>query len=129
MQLGFPEMMFIFLVALLIFGPRKLPEIGRQVGKAMAEFKRASNEFRSQLETEMRQIEIEENRRKYEAEMQPPANTIAVNETGETVSTPEPVVITDAEPPPESQVANPERSEVVLTDAESPREASKAGDV
>src|SRR5512146_2067005 len=60
MNLGFPEMMFIFLLALLLFGPKKLPEIGRQIGKAMAEFKRASNEFKSQLETEMRQVEIEE---------------------------------------------------------------------
>jgi len=60
MNLGFPEMIFIFLVALLIFGPRKLPELGRQVGKAMAEFKRASNEFKSQFENEVRQLEVEE---------------------------------------------------------------------
>lgn len=58
MNLGFSEMIFIFLLALIIFGPKKLPEIGRQIGKALAEFKRASNEFKSQLETEMRQIEI-----------------------------------------------------------------------
>jgi sec-independent protein translocase protein TatB len=60
MNLGFPEMMFIFLLALLIFGPKKLPEIGRQIGRAMGEFRRASNEFKSQLETEMRQLEVEE---------------------------------------------------------------------
>ena len=60
MNLGMPEMIFIFLLALLIFGPRKLPEIGRQIGKAMAEFKRASNEFKSQLESEIRNIELEE---------------------------------------------------------------------
>ncbi len=60
MNLGFSEMLFIFLLALVIFGPKKLPEIGRQIGKALAEFKRASNQFKSQLETEMRQIEIEE---------------------------------------------------------------------
>ncbi len=53
-------MVFIFLLALLIFGPKKLPEIGRQIGKFMAEFKRASNQFKSQLEDEMRQIEIAE---------------------------------------------------------------------
>lgn len=64
MNLGFPEMLFIFVLALLIFGPRKLPEIGRQVGKALAEFKRASNDFKSQLETEMRQLEIDEALRK-----------------------------------------------------------------
>lgn len=64
MNLGFPEMIFIFLLALIIFGPRKLPEIGRQLGKAMAEFKRASNEFKSQIESEMRQIEWEEAQKK-----------------------------------------------------------------
>ena len=54
MNLGFPEMIFIFLLALLIFGPKKLPEIGRQIGKFMAEFRRASNEFKWQIEAEMR---------------------------------------------------------------------------
>jgi Tat protein translocase TatB subunit len=59
MNLGFSEMAFIFLLALIIFGPKKLPEIGRQIGKVLAEFKRASNEFKWQLESEMRQIEAE----------------------------------------------------------------------
>jgi sec-independent protein translocase protein TatB len=60
MNLGFPEMMFLFLVALLIFGPKKLPEIGRQVGKAMSEFKRATNDFKAQLDSEVRHLELEE---------------------------------------------------------------------
>jgi len=54
MNLGMPEMIFIFLLALVIFGPRKLPELGRQLGKALAEFKKASNEFKNQLEVEAR---------------------------------------------------------------------------
>ena len=63
MNLGMPEMIFIFLLALIIFGPRKLPEIGRQLGRAMSEFKRASAEFQSQLEEEIRQMEtIEEHK-------------------------------------------------------------------
>jgi sec-independent protein translocase protein TatB len=62
MNLGFTEMAFIFVLALIIFGPKKLPEIGRQIGKALAEFKRASNEFKWQLEAEMRQIEAEATR-------------------------------------------------------------------
>src|SRR5437868_13990017 len=57
MNLGMPEMIFIFLLALIIFGPRKLPEIGRQLGRALGEFKRASNDFKAQLEDEIRQIE------------------------------------------------------------------------
>lgn len=60
MNLGMPEMIFIFLLALVLFGPKKLPELGRQLGKALAEFKKASNEFKSQLETEMLNIELEE---------------------------------------------------------------------
>jgi TatA/E family protein of Tat protein translocase len=62
MNLGFTEMAFIFVLALIIFGPKKLPEIGRQIGKALAEFKRASNEFKWQLEAEMRQIEADATR-------------------------------------------------------------------
>jgi sec-independent protein translocase protein TatB len=54
------EMIFIFLLALVIFGPRKLPEIAREVGKFMAEFKRAGNEFRNQIETEVQNLELEE---------------------------------------------------------------------
>lgn len=67
MSLGVPEMLFIFLLALLIFGPRKLPEIGRQFGRTMAEFKRASNEFKNQIDDEVRQLEVEEAIKKGEA--------------------------------------------------------------
>jgi TatA/E family protein of Tat protein translocase len=59
MNLGFPEMMFIFILALILFGPKKLPEIGKQIGKGLAEFKRASREFQSQIEDEVRKLEVE----------------------------------------------------------------------
>jgi sec-independent protein translocase protein TatB len=59
MNLGFPEMLFIFVLALLLFGPKKLPEIARQIGKALAEFKRASNEFQWEVQEEMRKLEQE----------------------------------------------------------------------
>lgn len=52
-------MMFIFILALILFGPKKLPEIGRQIGKGLAEFKRASREFQSQIEDEVRKLEVE----------------------------------------------------------------------
>ena len=68
MNLGMPEMIFIFLLALVIFGPKKLPELGRQLGKALAEFKKASNDFKNQLEVEMMNIELEERAKKPEAE-------------------------------------------------------------
>jgi sec-independent protein translocase protein TatB len=64
MNFGMPEMIFIFLLALVVVGPKKLPELGRQLGKFMAEFKRASNEFKNQLETEMMNIELEEQAKK-----------------------------------------------------------------
>jgi TatA/E family protein of Tat protein translocase len=60
MNLGFPEMMFLGLLALLLFGPKRLPEIGRQIGKALGEFKRASSDFQNQLEEEVRQLEVQE---------------------------------------------------------------------
>jgi TatA/E family protein of Tat protein translocase len=59
MNLGFPEMIFIFFLALIIFGPKKLPEIGRQIGKALNEFKRASNEFKAQIESEINNLDTE----------------------------------------------------------------------
>jgi len=79
MNLGFTEMAFIFILALIIFGPKKLPEIGRQIGKFMAEFKRASNEFKWQLEAEMRQIEAEATRERLikETKATEPTGTIA----------------------------------------------------
>jgi TatA/E family protein of Tat protein translocase len=76
MNLGFPEMIFIFFVALVIFGPKKLPEIGRQIGKALNEFKRASNEFKSQIESEISQIDLE-NKRQILPPSQPPVGAVA----------------------------------------------------
>ncbi|MEZ5320079.1 MAG: Sec-independent protein translocase protein TatB [Vicinamibacterales bacterium] len=52
--LGFPELLIIFVVALIVFGPRKLPELGRSLGRSINEFKRASNELRSTLDDEIR---------------------------------------------------------------------------
>ena len=57
MNLGFSEMVFLFILALLIFGPKKLPEVGRQIGRFMNEFKRASNEFKAQIESEISSLE------------------------------------------------------------------------
>jgi len=53
-SIGMPELIIIFVIALIIFGPRKLPELGRSLGKSIAEFKRASNELKSTLEEEIR---------------------------------------------------------------------------
>jgi TatA/E family protein of Tat protein translocase len=52
-NLGMPELILILALALLLFGPKKLPEIGKQVGKALGEFKRTSNELKRTIEDEM----------------------------------------------------------------------------
>ncbi len=52
--LGFPELIVIFVVALLVFGPRKLPDIGRSLGKSLNEFKRATNDLKQTWESEVR---------------------------------------------------------------------------
>ncbi len=59
-SIGMPELVIIFVVALIVFGPRKLPELGRSLGKSLSEFKRASNELRSTLEDEIRMDEQRE---------------------------------------------------------------------
>lgn len=58
--LGVPEMLLIFVVALLLFGPRKMPQIGRSLGRAIGEFRRASNEFKRTIEDEVAADEIRE---------------------------------------------------------------------
>jgi sec-independent protein translocase protein TatA len=56
---GWQEMVIIFIVALVLFGPKKLPELGRTLGKAISEFRRASNELKSTFEREMQSLERE----------------------------------------------------------------------
>jgi sec-independent protein translocase protein TatB len=95
MNLGMSEMIFIFIAALILVGPKKLPEIMRQVGKWMAEFKRASNEFKWQIETEMRNLELETERSKQTIlpPVVPPQGTIANGAARE-----EPAALTNGAP-------------------------------
>ena len=65
-------MLLIFLLALMVFGPRKLPEIGKQLGKFMSEIKRTSEDFKQKLESEVEQINQVEQRQKFE-----PTGTVA----------------------------------------------------
>jgi sec-independent protein translocase protein TatA len=92
-SIGMPELIIIFVIALIIFGPRKLPELGRSLGKSLAEFKKASNELKSTLEEEIR---LEEQRSAFEAskaakEAQAPANPAPAPETSAAAEEPVPV--------------------------------------
>jgi sec-independent protein translocase protein TatA len=73
-SIGMPELVIILVIALIIFGPRKLPELGRSLGRSINEFKKASNELRSTLEDEIRVEETRE-RTTAAASATPPAAT------------------------------------------------------
>jgi len=73
--MSFADTLVLFVLALLLFGPKKLPGIARQIGKALNEFKRASNEFKAQIESEISQLEYQERQKKEEEQQKilPPA--------------------------------------------------------
>ena len=71
-SIGMPELIIILVIALIIFGPRKLPELGRSLGKSINEFKKASNELRSTLEEEI-SAEEQKDRARAAAPAPPPA--------------------------------------------------------
>jgi sec-independent protein translocase protein TatB len=71
--MSLPDTIFIFGLALVIFGPKKLPEIGRQLGKLVAEFRRASNEFKMQIDEELRSAEQADRQQQMAAQTVTPA--------------------------------------------------------
>jgi sec-independent protein translocase protein TatA len=79
-SIGMPELIIILTLALIIFGPRKLPELGRSLGKSLGEFKRASNELRNTLDEEIR---IEEQRSAERVVAPPPPPTDPITATPE----------------------------------------------
>src|SRR5687767_13384908 len=87
-SIGMPELIIIFVIALIIFGPRKLPELGRSLGKSLAEFKRASNELKSTLEEEIR---LEEQRTTFEASKA--ANAAQASTAAATTATIDPMAV------------------------------------
>jgi TatA/E family protein of Tat protein translocase len=84
-SVGVPELIIIFTIALIIFGPRKLPELGKSLGRSLAEFKRASNELKSTLDEEIRS----EERRSAERQEPPrvPVAPLADDETAANTGT------------------------------------------
>jgi sec-independent protein translocase protein TatB len=70
--MSFSETIFLFFLALIIFGPKKLPEIARQAGRLLAELRRASNEFKSQIETEIAHLEVQKSDSQKDQTVLPP---------------------------------------------------------
>lgn len=101
---GFGDTAVIALIALLLFGPKKLPVLARQLGKLMAEFRRASNEFRSQMEEELRIAEQTDRQKEVAALEAASANKI---------SPPSEPDATPHTPPPAPNFASPEESDRV----------------
>ncbi len=95
--MSFSETIFLFFLALIVFGPKKLPEIARQVGKWMNEFRRASNEFKAQIEQEISHLEVEDRRRKALPPSPAPEGTASRTSNGG-----------NAEPTPPSDAASAE---------------------
>jgi sec-independent protein translocase protein TatB len=116
---GFGDYAFIGLLALLLFGPKKLPVLARQLGKLMADFRRASNEFRSQMEEELRIAE--------QADRQKQVAAIAVT------TPPAPALEAPAEPtPPAAADPAPSAAEPAVAAAEpvpSPAPIATNGDL
>lgn len=78
--LGMDDTLLLMVLALVLLGPRRLPQVGRQIGKLMFEFRKASNDFKYQLEEELRNAEDAERRKREEAERQLAAAQKAVVE-------------------------------------------------
>ena len=132
----FGDSIFIFLLALVLFGPKKLPEIGRTIGKLLAEFRRASNEFKFQIQEELRNMEDEERKKKLaeaqaaKAAADPLLSTTAAAATDATpsilppstgaqvsASAPYATPIAPADPTPVSSTAEPSPTEVIVEPA------------
>ncbi len=105
-NIGMQELIIIFVIALIIFGPRKLPELGKSLGKSIAEFKRASNELRNTLEDEIR---VDDQKQKAPAWAPAPGQAPA--------PAPVPAAILP-EPAPAQAAAAPAQAEIAPTPAE-----------
>ena len=84
-SLGMPELIVIFVIALIVFGPRKLPELGRSLGRGIAEFKKATNDLQNTLEQEIKADE-ERTRAAATAHAAVGVDATPPNEPAETVS-------------------------------------------
>lgn len=94
-NLGMADSLILMVLALVVFGPRRLPQIGRQIGKLMFEFRKASNDFKFQMEEELRLSEEADRRKKEEEERQRTAALAASSQAS--VSAPAPSIEAQAD--------------------------------
>ena len=126
-RMSFSETIFLFFLALIIFGPKKLPEIARQVGKYMNEFKRASNEFKAQIEQEISNLEVHV--RQTILPPSPPPEGVAsrtLNATSEVESSPAPAADIPAIEPAATLAASDDEPLFAASDAGSRIVATEA---
>lgn len=94
-SLGIPELIVIFAVALIVFGPKRLPEIGRTLGKAMGQFKKATDDFKNTIE---REVHVEELKQ---------LATTTIVPVHEAISRPAPVPVIETTQTPAGEPAAP----------------------
>lgn len=118
-SLGVPELLLIFVVVLIVFGPRRIPEIGRTLGKALGEFRRATDDLKGSIEREVRLEELKK--------IAPAVSFDSIASSFETVSRSEPSPESESTDVPAQTAAetlSPADQDVTATpDAESPRNA------
>jgi sec-independent protein translocase protein TatB len=94
-SLGMADSLILMVLALVVFGPRRLPQIGRQIGKLMYEFRKASNDFKYQMEEELRNAEDADRKKKEEERL----STLALPAPAEATETPGPATGFTADSP------------------------------
>ncbi len=117
--MSFSDTIFLFFLVLILFGPKKLPEMARQAGRLLAELRRASNEFKSQIETEIAHIEVQ----KPQTILPPspsPQGTVASRSLNPAVN--EPV------PPPEPATSTASAHPPLLTESPASSPAAESPD-
>lgn len=107
-SLGVPELLLIFVVILLVFGPRRIPEIGRTLGKALGEFRKATDDLKSTIEREVRLEELKQ-------------ITPAIVTPFESVARSEPWMSTSVDEPASDPVAEPPSEPVATDDSPTPQ--------
>lgn len=100
-SIGIPDTLFLMLLALVVFGPRRLPEIGRQIGKLMYEFRKVSNDFKYQMEEELRAAEEADRQKKLVAEAAARAAAAPPAPEPAAIEPPKPEAAPEATPEPD----------------------------